>query len=274
MSPKHRSLLTHLLAGCIGAAVAMGLSSKWRSKPDPGPMAPEPPGIELSQKTPGTTLSENTSSSRPTSPPQAKSRFVDTEFQITETRPKLPKEDFQSALNNNDFEAARDALQEMEKQGARSRDVLESTGRLLTQERKWDEAKAALKECVTAYPKSHECWIDLPSVELHIGTKEEQSKAVGSCLAIFPNDPQCRNMSAIVSMNHGRHSEAVSIYQKLIQDNGSYGVRFDEPMLHWQLGIALEGAGRLKEASESFDRACRGNFPGACARYEETLGKI
>ena len=60
----------------------------------------------------------------------------------------------------------------------------------------------------------------------------------------------------------------------MIQDNGSYGVRFDEAMLNWQLGIALEGAHGTRDAAESFYKACHANFPGSCQRYEEVRAKL
>jgi hypothetical protein len=103
---------------------------------------------------------------------------------------------------------------------------------------------------------------------MQVGTKDEQKRAISACLAAIPDDPSCRNLSAMTLMSDGRYGEAVSIYERLIRDNGGHGMRFPEDVLFWQYGLALEGAGRRKDASESYYRACRKGFKDACDKYE------
>lgn len=184
------------------------------------------------------------------------------------------REEFENFMNQDELDGAASALRRMEATSSYSQQFLESKSRLLVRQRDWEDAKVALKKCLEAYPSSKACLVDLSSTELQIGSKEEQEKAISSCLAQSPNDPQCRNMLAILKMNQGKYGDAVSVYRQLIKDNGSFGVRFDDGMLNWQLAISLEGAGNLPEAVTYFDKACRNNFRSACKKYEEVRAKL
>lgn len=183
------------------------------------------------------------------------------------------KEEFETSMNAEDFDKASATLRRMEVQSPQSKDFLDSQSRFLVRTRKWEEAKVALKECLTYFPKSTSCLIDMLSTELQIGTKEEQSNAAAACVLEMPKDPQCLNMLAITKMNQGKYSEAVVIYQQLKNQNGSYGFRFSVSMLDWQLGLALEGAGRRQEAADSFYLACKKDYAQACEKYEELRQK-
>jgi len=137
------------------------------------------------------------------------------------------KEAFDIAISKKDFNAAMNAIRDMQTSN-RTRDYLESHGRFLFLTGKFDEAKVALKECLNTVPDSHSCLIDMANTELQIGTKGEQTQAVNSCLAVRPNDPQCRNLEGMAKMNQGKYSDAIAIYQRLLKENGSYGIRFEE----------------------------------------------
>ena len=81
-------------------------------------------------------------------------------------------------------------------------------------------------------------------------------------------------VQANVKMNQGRHAEAVSIYERLLRENGSYGVRYDEWLLDWQLGLALEGAGQASEALNHFEKACRSQHVDSCTKAEELRARL
>lgn len=183
-------------------------------------------------------------------------------------------EEFESYINQDDLDGGASVLQRMEAASKHSKQFLESKSRLLVRQRDWEEAKIVLKQCLEAYPRSKACLVDLSSTELQIGSKEDQEKAISACLSQAPKDPQCRNMLAILKMNQGKFGDAVSVYRQLISDNGSYGIRFDEGMLNWQLALALEGAGNLPDALSYFDKACRNNFEASCKKYEEVRAKL
>jgi tetratricopeptide (TPR) repeat protein len=179
------------------------------------------------------------------------------------------KEEFDNLLGHDDLDGASSILARMETNFSQSLEYLESKSRLLVRQRNWEEAKAVLEQCVSSYPASKTCLIDLSSTVLSIGSKEEQDKAITSCLNLSPNDLECRNMQAILRMNQGKYVDAVAIYRQLLKDNGSFGVRFEDSMLNWQLGIALEGAGDLREAMSYFEKACRSNYPSSCKKSED-----
>lgn len=173
---------------------------------------------------------------------------------------------FAQIFNEQKFSEAAALLDQMEQKWPKSFQYLEGRSRLLVRTRGWERAKQLLKQCRSLFPQSKSCLIDLASTELQIGSINEQQLAILDCTSQFPIDPQCRNMLAILRMNQGKYSEAVSIYQQMIKDNGSYGFRFDEGMLNWQLGLALEGAGQNDEAEIYFQKACQSNWPGSCEK--------
>jgi len=176
------------------------------------------------------------------------------------------KDQFDQIFNQDKFSEAALILDQIEKKWPNSSQYLEGRSRLLVRTREWEKAKDVLKECLSSFPQSKSCLVDLASTEMQIGSKEEQEAAIADCTAKMPNELQCKNMLAILKMNQGKYNEAVLIYQQLIRENGSYGIRFPEAMLNWQLGIALEGAGRVAEAQTYFHRACQENWPGACEK--------
>ncbi|MGE0633379.1 MAG: tetratricopeptide repeat protein [Pseudobdellovibrionaceae bacterium] len=180
-------------------------------------------------------------------------------------------EDFWSAFHNDDFDKARALIEQVSKS---SKEYHEWKTRILVRTREYQEAKVALKECLKVYPKSRSCLTDLSAVEGSAGTRDEQLAATQNCLAQYPDYPMCLNDLAIIRMHEGKFAEAVTIYEQLLRTNGSFGFRFNLDMLYSQLGFALEGAGRIQEALQSFDKACRENFPGACLKFEELNKKM
>lgn len=255
-------LLSHITVLGIGIAIGLTLSSGRR--PYDRNVVSNIPGAETGVK----------AEVIPLTSPHHLEKSVPTADDAQVVRGSTPKDEFERTIGSGDFEGASAALREMAREPNNSVDVLEGRGRLFVRQRKWNDAKEALQQCLESYPKSQSCLVDMASTELQVGSKDEQSKAVYACLLVTPNDLQCRNMAAIVKMSQGKYGEAVQIYERLIQDNGSYGVRFDEAMLNWQLGLALEGAGKLKDASENFYKACRKNFPDACKKYEDIRSKL
>jgi len=182
------------------------------------------------------------------------------------------KEDFENQMNQGSMRQAILIVQEMEKADSQAQIFLESQSRLLMRQREFDQAKVALKKCVANYPQSKSCLVDLASAELQVGSKEEQAAAIRQCLDVAPSDPQCRNMSALNFMNFGDYNAAIQIYQDLLRDNGSYGFRFMNGMLDWQLALALEGVGRQDDALEHFEKACQQNYADACNKLEDLSG--
>ncbi|NJM09673.1 MAG: tetratricopeptide repeat protein [Bdellovibrionaceae bacterium] len=182
------------------------------------------------------------------------------------------REDFENQMNQGNFSGANAVLLDMQKADSKSQIFLESQGRYLVRRRDYTLAREALKQCLTAFPKSKSCLVDLASTELQIGTKEEQAEAIRQCLSVVPNDPQCRNMSGINLINSGNYNEAIKVYEELLKDNGNYGFRFDNGMLNWQMALALDGVGRSDEALEHFEQSCRQSFSEACKKLEELSG--
>lgn len=194
---------------------------------------------------------------------------------VTPSKYELAAKDrFDEAMVQNDFDKAWAAVREMELKSNTSEEFLENSSRLLVRTRKWDDAKKSLQQCLSSFPGNRSCLIDMASTELQVGSKEEMTAAVESCLNRFPNEPQCHNMSAIAKMNSGNFAEAVTIYENLLKNNGSFGIRYPAAMLHSQLGFALEGAGRKREAAEQFYRACREDDSPSCDKYEQLRRKI
>jgi|GEM_PF-6058871 len=182
------------------------------------------------------------------------------------------RQSFDEQLNKSEMRQALLILQEMEKAAPNSKIYFETNGEYLMANRDWDTLKASSKKCIAAFPQSRVCLRHLANAELQIGSKEDQLATVNACLAIEPNDPECRNLSGMALMNSGDFSGAVAVYEKLIRDNGSYGLRFPEDMLEYQLGLALDSAGRREEAIDHMENACRRNNQRACDQIEELSG--
>lgn len=180
--------------------------------------------------------------------------------------------DYNEQIRKGESRQALLILQEMEKKAPHSRLYLETNSDYQVYAKDWPASVAAAAKCVAAFPASRACFRNRATAELQTGSKEDQAAAVDACLALEPNDPQCRNMKGMVFMNAGEYPSAIALYQKLIHDNGSYGVRFDDDHLEWQLGLALEGAGRRDEAVDHMENACRRNNNQACKKIEELSG--
>ncbi len=181
---------------------------------------------------------------------------------------------FWSELNNNELPKAKALVDEIGQISKDSKEYNEAITRFLIRSGDSESAVPALNHCLELYPKSKSCLTDLSSIEMQVGTRDEQLKAAQNCLAIFPESPHCLNDLAIGRMHEGHFPKAVSIYEELMKSNGSYGFRFNIEMLHAQLGYALEGAGRISEAAEQFDTACRSHWQGACAKLEDLRQKF
>jgi tetratricopeptide (TPR) repeat protein len=182
------------------------------------------------------------------------------------------RSDYEEQIRKGEQRQALLILQELEKKAPKSQIYMEMNSDYQIYTRDWQAAAAAANACVAAFPKSRLCFRNLATAELQDGSTDEQAAAVQSCLALEPNDPQCRNMLGMVQMNGGDFNGAVTTYEKLIRDNGSYGTRFDDDHLEWQLGLALEGAGRREEALDHLENACRRNNNQACEKIEELSG--
>lgn len=182
------------------------------------------------------------------------------------------KQDFEDLLLRGEMRQALLVLQDIEKWAPNSREYFEANGDYLSAQKDWSALKISSQKCVQIFPQLRACWRQLATAELQVGTKDEQASAVNTCLAQEPNDPQCRNMLGMVLMNAGDYSGAIAVYEQLIRDNGSYGTRFTDDHLEWQLGLALEGAGRREEAIDHFENACRRNLNQACQKIEELSG--
>lgn len=176
------------------------------------------------------------------------------------------KERFEQIYFKKNLSEAAILLDQMQQKWPQSSQYLEARSRLLVRTRDWEKAKEVLKECVNLYPNSKSCLLDLASTELQIGSKEEQQGVIMNCNAKLPQNPECQNMLGLLRINQGRFLEAAAIYKQLIENNGSYGIRFNDGMLHSQLAIALDGAGRHDEAKIYFQKACQRNWANACER--------
>jgi tetratricopeptide (TPR) repeat protein len=174
------------------------------------------------------------------------------------------KNQFAQLFSEQRYNEANLILDQMAKLAPRSAQFLENKSLLLMQTQQFDQAKLVAKECVKNFPRSKACIVDWGNSELQVGTQEEQQTAVDSCVAQFPNDPQCQNMLGSVRLNQGNFADAVSIYQRLLQENGNYGTHFNEGMLNWQLAVALEGSGQSDQAELYFQAACAQQWAAAC----------
>jgi tetratricopeptide (TPR) repeat protein len=182
------------------------------------------------------------------------------------------REDYFEQFRRGETRQALLILQEMEKKGPKTQIYLETNSEYLVQMKEWRAAASAAQSCVALFPQSRPCYRNLATAEIQDGTSTDQVTAVDNCLKLEPNDPQCRNILGLVQMNSGDYTNAVATFEKLIRDNGSYGVRFADDHLEWQLGLALEGAGRPEEAIDHLENACRRNNNQACKKIDEITG--
>lgn len=182
--------------------------------------------------------------------------------------PVSMKEQFDQIYQKQNFSQAAVFLDQMQKQWPQSLQYLEARSRLLSRTRDWEKAKEVLKECVSLYPSSKSCLLDLASAELQIGSKEEQEVAITACNARLQNNPECQNMLGHLRINQGRFAEAADIFRQLIKNNGSFGIRFDEGMLYGQLAIAVENGGKHSEALKYYQKACQLNWENSCERLQ------
>ena len=181
----------------------------------------------------------------------------------------IPAEAFDHALYANDFARARELLLDQERRAGRIPAFLEENARLLVRERKWDDARPALAECLTANPRSMPCLLDRSTVEIINGTVEDKVRAATDCLRVDPHEAACWNNAAMARMSQGRFDDAIDIYERLLRENGNYGTRFEPSHLHWQLGVALEGARRFPEAIANYRMACNDDYAEACRKVED-----
>lgn len=182
------------------------------------------------------------------------------------------REDYFEQFRRGETRQALLILQEMEKKGPKTQIYLETNSEYLVQMKEWRAAANAAKSCVALFPQSRTCFRNLATAEIQDGASADQATAVDACLKLEPNDPHCRNMLGLVQMNGGDYSGAVATFEKLIRDNGSYGVRFPDDHLEYQLGLALDGAGRPEEAIDHLENACRRNNNQACKKIDEISG--
>jgi tetratricopeptide (TPR) repeat protein len=179
------------------------------------------------------------------------------------------KEDFERFFHSDQYEKALAVLDELEKVARHSKEFLESKTRYLVRTREWENAKELLKECLDLFPNSKTCLDDMSSTEFETGSKEDQFRALTNCLQHYPNYPNCLNSMAVWYMHNGNPQEAIKIYQRLITHNGGYGFTFDEGFLFGQMSWALERAGKIREAAEYAEKACRLNEQAHCRRRED-----
>ncbi len=180
--------------------------------------------------------------------------------------------DYYEQIGKGESRQALLILQDMEKKAPGSQIYLETSSDYFIYVKDWTAAAAASKKCTEVFPSSRPCYRNLGNASLQSGTKEDQLTAADNCLALEPNDPQCRNIKGLALMNSGDYPGAVIYFKELIDDNGNYGVRFPEDMLEWHLGLALEGAGKRDEAIDHMENACRRNNNQACNKIEELSG--
>ena len=136
-------------------------------------------------------------------------------------------DEFWKEFNEDNFEAARAAVERMGQISKAGKEFIEGSTRILMRTGVYENAKPALKHCLQLYPTSKSCRVVLVDAELSAGTRTEQMDAAHNCLKVSPANPHCLNDLAIIRMHEGKFSDAVTIYQKLIETNGSYGMRFN-----------------------------------------------
>jgi tetratricopeptide (TPR) repeat protein len=184
------------------------------------------------------------------------------------------QEEFWEEFNRGESTRAREKVEQMGRLAPTSVEYQESLTRWLVRNRDYQEARTALQTCLQLFPKSQSCLLDRADVELSIGDTDSQLHAIQRCLEVWPNHPLCLNDLAIANMHRGQYEAAVEIYQRLPSLNGRYGIRIGQELLQSQLGYALEGSGRIREAWEEFDRACRSNFSDSCSKADDLKAKL
>ena len=257
MNLSGRSAITHLLSLAAGLVLGIYLTKN-----------NVPADIHESSAPEIKTVGGTAPGAMPATGPGAEANAVPA---ATSSDPALLKlrEDYDEQIRKGEQRQALLILQEMEKSAPKSQIYLETNSEYQTYTRDWQTAASVSKACVAAFPQSRLCYRNWATAELSEGSTEEQATAVDGCLKLEPNDPMCRNMLGMVQMNGGDYPSAIATYERLIRENGSFGTRFTEDHLEWQLGLALEGAGRREEAIDHLENACRRNMNQACQKIEE-----
>lgn len=256
-----RQIITHL--GCVALGLAAGIYLSSGSSPNMEVTEPQSTAVTAvpgpDNSNPGNPIANSTTATTNNEP-------------VDPVLIKL-RDDYAVQIQQGESRQALLILQDMEKKFPNSQIYAESNSDYQVFIKDWQNAAIAAKNCTAKFPKSRPCFRNLATAEmLDGGSTEEQSAAVEACLALEPNDPQCRNMKGQVQMNSGDFQSAIAVYEKLIQDNGSFGMRFNDDHLEYHLGLALEGAGRQEEAIEHLENACRRNNNAACKKIEEISG--
>lgn len=134
--------------------------------------------------------------------------------------------------------------------------------------RDYEKARPLIRECLRKFPKSQQCLQDNISAEGSVGTREQHGEAAKKCLGLYPKHPICYHELARYHMQAGRFDQAVKIYRDLAENNGNYGTRLHLSLIHYQLGVALEGNIQKREALTAFDKACQLGADYACQSAE------
>ncbi len=137
--------------------------------------------------------------------------------------------------------------------------------------RKGDRKKAykLYKDCSKIHPKKQSCIRAAATFVFQaLEDKEDQLIEINSCLDNIPGDVVCLNMLGVYSMQNNQFEKAVEVYEILVRDNSSNGIRLSLKILHAQLGHAYEGVGRNEDAKESFNEACRLGNRSICNMLE------
>ena len=184
-------ILSYLIVLIVGVALGMFYQSKQDGK------TITQAGVVQDSKT---SINVAANSEKAMNPPMALSGKSSSEKKADD--PVSMKEQFDEIYTKQKFSEAAVLLDQMQKQWPQSSQYLEARSRLLVRTRDWEKAKEVLKECVSLYPSSKSCLLDLASAELQIGSKEEQQTAIMNCNARLQNNPECQNMLGPVSYTH------------------------------------------------------------------------
>lgn len=260
-------VLSHVIALAIG--FGLGLFVTRQSAPPPEPVVAESKTPEASS--PANPSPPSTASMASPSAPDANPQPVPTTSSTAVDVSRL-KADFDKYIAKDDLQSAYRLLVEMQKADPRGQAYLESQGVYLKARGDLNSARAAFKTCLASYAQSHTCMVQLADLELEIGSEADQSEAVRQCMAFNPSDPQCKNLSARLSLQKGDYNSAITMYQELLRNEGIDRFRFNPGVLDWHLGLALEGAGRQPEALTQFEKSCQAGHPRACDKLEELSG--
>lgn len=257
MNLKGRAVISHLLSLAAGLALGIYLTKN-----------NAPAGVHESSLPETKAVGGTTAAPKTVTGPVVEASAAPATTSFDPALLKL-REDYDEQIRKGEQRQALLILQEMEKSAPKSQIYLETSSDYQTFARDWQTAASVSKACVAAFPQSRNCYRNWATAELSEGSTEEQATAVDGCLKLEPNDPMCRNMLGMVQMNGGDYPSAIATYERLIRENGSFGTRFTEDHLEWQLGLALEGAGRREEAIDHLENACRRNMNQACRKIEE-----